>query len=208
MKKTLFLGLILGLALLAFNSCAAIVGGGTYTAEVIAKNRENADIYYNGDYVGTGRAVLEIPRRKANDVQFVVEEEGYAPVTYNYRNRDFRVGALICDILFFTSITFRDVPNPSLADIKMIWPIGPLVSAAAGSYWKPSINDRGVNKVDYDYFKYVLQPRGGSSAKNSSAPMSDAALQQKLAQVDDMYEKGIITEDERREMRHRYLTGE
>ena len=208
MKKTLFSGLILGLALLAFNSCAAIVGGGTYSAEVIAQGRKNADIYYNGDYIGTGRAIVEIPRRQANNIQFSVEEEGYAPVTYNYRNRDFRVGAFICDLVLFTSFTYRDVPNPTLADIKMIWPWGVLISAACGSYWKPSINDRGVNKVDYDYFKYVLQPRGGSSAKNSSAPMSDAALQQKLAQVDDMYEKGIITEDERREMRHRYLTGE
>ena len=208
MKKTLFSGLILGLALLAFNSCAAIVGGGTYSAEVIAQGRKNADIYYNGDYIGTGRAIVEIPRRQANNIQFSVEEEGYAPVTYNYRNRDFRVGAFICDLVLFTSFTYRDVPNPTLADIKMIWPWGVLISAACGSYWKPSINDRGVNKVDYDYFKYVLQPRGGSSAKNSSAPMSDAALQQKLAQVDDMYEKGFITEDERREMRHRYLTGE
>ena len=208
MKKTLFSGLILGLALLAFNSCAAIVGGGTYSAEVIAQGRKNADIYYNGDYIGTGRAIVEIPRRQANNIQFSVEEEGYAPVTYNYRNRDFRVGAFICDLVLFTSFTYRDVPNPTLADIKMIWPWGVLISAACGSYWKPSINDRGVNKVDYDYFKYVLQPRGGSSAKNSSAPMSDAALQQKLAQVDDMYEKGIITEDERREMRHRYITGE
>ena len=208
MKKTLFSGLILGLALLAFNSCAAIVGGGTYTAEVVAKDRENADIYYNGDYIGTGRAIVEIPRRQANNIQFSVEEEGYAPVTYNYRNRDFRVGAFICDILFFKEITYKTPYNYNISNIKMIWPCGVLISAACGSYWKPSINDRGVNKVDYDYFKYVLQPRGGSSAKNSSAPMSDAALQQKLAQVDDMYEKGIITEDERREMRHRYLTGE
>ncbi len=208
MKKTILSCLILGAALLALNSCAAIVGGGTYTAEVVAKNRENADIYYNGDYIGTGRAVLEIPRRKANNVQFVVEEEGHAPVTYNYRNRDFRVGALICDILLFTGVTYNTPYDRSFSNIQMIWPIGPLISAACGSYWKPSINDRGVDKMDYDYFKYVLQPKGGSSAKNSSAPMSDAALQQKLAQVDDMYEKGIITEDEHREMRHKYLMGE
>ena len=71
MKKTLFSGLILGLALLAFNSCAAIVGGGTYTAEVVAKDRENADIYYNGDYIGTGRAIVEIPRRQANNIRSV-----------------------------------------------------------------------------------------------------------------------------------------
>lgn len=207
MKKTILSCLILGAALLALNSCAAIVGGGTYTAEVIAKDRQNADIYYNGDYVGTGRAILEIPRRKANNVQFVVEEEGHAPVTYNYRNRDFRVGALICDILFFTGVTYSS-NTPNLSNITMIWPYGPIISAACGSYWKPSITDRGVDKMDYDYFKYVLQPKGGSSAKQSSTTQSSAALEQKLQQVDHMLEMGVITEDEHREMRHKYLMGE
>lgn len=141
----LFLFVIL-VNLFLLTSCATIIGGSKYKANIEVIGRPNAKIIYNNQVQGTGTASIKIYRRNADKFTFTVREEGCTDQTFNFTSRKFRGWAFAGSIIGWTSITRTGTPLP--------W--GAILDLATGAIWKPDVKEYGVSKQNYKNFKYTV----------------------------------------------------
>ena len=143
---------------LSFSSCATIVGGAKYNARVRVPDHPNAKISINGQYRGNGEATMLINRKEANMVNVTVQEGEDEPQTTIFSGRKFRAGTLVFDLL--------------LGWVPPI-PVGVIVDAATGAWWKPDDRELGVTKIDTDNYLYTITYR--PNEKKSGSPNTPAS---------------------------------
>lgn len=159
MMKKLYLLFFCATFTLLFSSCATIVGGAKYNARVRVPDHPNAKISINGQYRGNGEASMLINRKEANMVNVTVQEGEDEPQTTIFSGRRFRAGTLIFDLL--------------LGWVPPI-PVGVIVDAATGAWWKPDERELGVTKVDTDNYLYTITYRPNpSNKKNADLPQQN-----------------------------------
>lgn len=147
--KNLFYLLILFATFNLITSCATIVGGSKYYAHVKVKDHPNATIEFQGVSQGTGDAVFKVKRAKANKLSITIKEDGCESQTVNYTERTFRGWAFAGTVIGWTGI-IGNVPLP--------W--GVAVDLATGALWKPNITERGIKKIDYKHYNYLIDYDG------------------------------------------------
>ena len=137
MKSIKTLLLVSVISSLLLSSCATIVGGSKYWAQVVVANNPRAKIYYQGQEIGTGSADVLIKRAAANHVVFEVKQDGLPDKRFEFYNRTFR--------------------GFSFAGTILSWGLyGIILDLATGSVWKPDIEEKGISKIDFKDYKYVL----------------------------------------------------
>ncbi|MGL6067897.1 MAG: hypothetical protein ACRC0I_03995, partial [Sediminibacterium sp.] len=152
MKKSLikvFTSTLLIFIVLGVSSCATIFGGSRYYAHVTVEDHPNATITYNGSLRGKGFATLKLKRQDANNLSFVIKDEGCEPQTVDYVGRNFRTGAFIGSILGWTGLV-GGIPIP--------W--GAAVDLATGAVWKPNLKEKGITKQDNKNYNYLIKYSG------------------------------------------------
>lgn len=170
---------VLLLASSIFSSCATIVGGSKYTANVIVTNNSNADIKYNGREYGTGSAYIRVPRNKANDLSFAIKQEGCEEQVFTYSSRVLRGWAIVG-----TLFTWTGYPLPI--------PYGLIVDLATGAVYKPDIKEAGIVKKDYRNFIYTIKYTGCDNV-----PMNTTdETQEKLIALKNLFMEGLISAEE------------
>ena len=153
MKKILyFLSILTSFA--ALSSCATIAGGSRYYAHVKVQDHPNAKIEYNEVVKGTGDAVFKTKRAQSNKFSLNIKEEGCEDETFNFTRRTFRGWAFAGTVVTWTGL---------IGNIPLPW--GVVVDLSTGALWKPNINEKGVSKIDYKHFNYLIDYKG---CKNSS----------------------------------------
>jgi len=150
MKKSISILSFLAILNLS-QSCATIVGGSRYNANVIIKDHPHALIAYKGEYKGTGRAFIQAKRKEANTFSVSVKEEGCKEQIVNFTSRSFRGGAFVGTVILFTGIA-SGVPLP--------W--GVALDLATGALWKPNVNEPGIVKVNHKLYMYSINYSGCS----------------------------------------------
>lgn len=97
MKKSslLIIAITLSSSIL-FSSCGVIFGGSRYNANIIVKDHPNADIYANGQKVGTGSTIQSFKRNEPLSVE--VKQDKCEPKTQNFSNA-FRAGNFVLSLL-------------------------------------------------------------------------------------------------------------
>lgn len=175
---------------MSLTSCATIIGGAKYEAEVIVDNHPKAEITYNGKYIGSGRANVKIKRRNADKVVFTVQEKGKQPQQFAFQERSFRGWSFVGTVLLWTGYSNG-----------ILLPWGILVDGITGAWWKPDDDEPGVVKVHQDKFRYFL--RYDSEADNS--PESAGSIEQKLEQINSLKARGVISDEEYNRMRSNLL---
>jgi hypothetical protein len=92
MKKR-FSVLALSLSMLIFlNSCGVMFGGSRYQGTIVAKDHPNAQIYVDGQKMGSGQVTALFPRNKELVVE--MKEDGCDTKTQTF-NKAFRTGNFI-----------------------------------------------------------------------------------------------------------------
>lgn len=138
------------LMLLAFTSCATIIGGNKYRANISVIGAPDAKIMYEGMPVGQGYATVSVKRRNANRFSFSVKQRDCDEKVYYFNSRRFRTAAFIGSILGWTGI----LPN------GLLLPWGAAVDIISGSLWKPDEYERGVSKIDFRTYNYRVEYDG------------------------------------------------
>lgn len=175
---------------MSLTSCATIIGGAKYEAEVIVDNHPKAEITYNGKYIGSGRANVKIKRRNADKVVFTVQEKGKQPQQFAFQERSFRGWSFVGTVLLWTGYSNG-----------ILLPWGILVDGITGAWWKPDDDEPGVVKVHQDKFRYFL--RYDAEADNS--PETAGSIEQKLEQINSLKARGVISDEEYNRMRSNLL---
>ena len=91
MRKVLFCATILACTF-SLNSCGVISLGSKYAGNITVKNHPNAEIYVDGNKIGTGNANGLFSRNRPLSVE--VKEDGCAPKTQTF-DKTFRTGNFI-----------------------------------------------------------------------------------------------------------------
>lgn len=155
----------------AVSSCATIIGGSRYNAHIRVSNDPRAKITVDGQFVGRGEAVVPVKRSMANKFSFVVESDECDPEPHTYTTRTFRGWAFFSSLIFWTGSTSSGIPLP----------FGIVIDAATGSLWKPNTNERGVTKINYKNFQYLVTYNGcENKPKPASTPVSDPNFKEVL----------------------------
>ena len=175
---------------MSLTSCATIIGGAKYEAEVIVDNHPKAEITYDGKYIGSGKANVRIKRRNANKIVFTVKEKGKQPQDFVFQERSFRGWSFLGTVLLWTGYSNG-----------ILLPWGVLVDGITGAWWKPDDAEPGVVKVHQDKFRYFL--RYDAEADNSSDSLD--SLEQKLEQINNLKARGVISDEEYNHMRSNLL---
>ncbi len=137
--------IFLTVGVLFFSSCASIIGGADYRANIEVDD-EKAKIYYNGTFVGTGSGTVMVKRKNANKFTFTINKEGCETKRYSYYTRTFRGWAFVGSLFGWTFV------------INQIYlPIGIAVDLLNGAYWKPNLMERGITKINYKTYKYNVK---------------------------------------------------
>lgn len=184
---------------ISLSSCATIIGGAKYNAEVIVDNHPKAEITYNGQYIGSGRAFTKIQRRDANKISFTVQEEGKEKQTFEFLQRDFRGWSFVGTLLGWTGI---------YESILLPWGIA--VDGITGSWWKPDEDENGIVKVDYDNYRYFLrykpEEKPSKPADNTQQSIEPGeSIESKLEQINSLKERGLISDEEYNSMRQNII---
>jgi len=132
------------------SSCATIVGGSKYYAHVEVDQNPNATITYKGSFKGKGNAIFRAPRREVDKFTVTVKEENCQEQTFNYKAKTFRGWSFLGTIVTWTSVTASGIPLP--------W--GVAVDASTGAFFKPSVLENGINKLDYKNYQYKINYTG------------------------------------------------
>lgn len=109
------------------------------------ENKPNAKIYHENQLKGTGTAVIKLKRKDANKLSFTVKDEGGQEQIFKYQSRTFRGWAFTGTVLTFTGL---------ISGIPIPWGVG--VDLAAGTLWKPNVNEKGIVKKNYKNYEYHL----------------------------------------------------
>lgn len=186
MKKLFYV-----LAMFSLTSCATICGGQKYYAQVMVPNCPDAEISYNGQYVGRASTEFLVNRRDANKVVLSVSHPSYDTEIFEFHERQFRGWAFVGTILGWTGTT----PN------GILLPWGLVVDGATGSWWKPSVYEPGITKKDYKHYVYTLEylrkvsePIQENSESVIDNSKDDIAV--RLEKLKELYESGLITSEE------------
>ncbi|QES89705.1 hypothetical protein [Rhizosphaericola mali] len=137
MKKNLVL--VVGLfGMLTLNSCGVIFGGSKYHANIIVRDHPNADIYVNGDKIGTGSANGLYKRDKRLKVE--VKQNDCPPLTKEF-DRKFRTGNFILSCVGFGLI-------------------GLGVDLGTGAAYKPDDSDPNITRETTKDFTFKIDYTG------------------------------------------------
>jgi hypothetical protein len=98
MKKRVLLVTSLVCLSLVFNSCGVMFGGSKYNGTIKVKDHPNAEIFVNGQKLGSGQATSLFPRNQALVVE--VKEEGCPNKTQTF-DKSFRTGNFILSVFSF-----------------------------------------------------------------------------------------------------------
>lgn len=186
MKTTLY-----ALILLSLTSCATICGGRCYYAQIMVPNCPDAEISYNGQYVGKSSTEFLIDRRDANKVVLSVSHPSYDTEIFEFHERQFRGWAFAGTILGWTGTT----PN------GILLPWGLAVDGITGSWWKPSVFESGVTKRDNKHYVYTLDYLKKISDSTQNNMVNDGAnggndISARLEKLKELYESGLISSEE------------
>ncbi len=175
------------------SSCATIVGGSKYYANITVDDHSDAYIYYNEAIAGKGYASIKIPRNEIDELVFTVKKEGCDDQNFAYVSKRVRGWALANSILFFTSAA----PFPI--------PYGALIDFAFGSIYKPDIRERGIIKNDFRHYNYILDYTGCDASKPVIVKKSEFSVEERLKELKLLFEQGLISEEEYNEQRKKIL---
>ena len=95
-KSTLLITTIAIAASLLLSSCGVMFGGSKYNANIEVKDHPKADIYANGEKIGTGQISTSFKRNQPLKIE--VKQEKCEPKTKNFDNK-FRTGNFILSVL-------------------------------------------------------------------------------------------------------------
>lgn len=84
--------------LILLNSCGVIFGGSRYEGTITAKDHPNAEIYVDGQKMGTGQVTATFPRNK--DLNVELKEAGCDTKTQTF-SPAFRTGNFILSVVGF-----------------------------------------------------------------------------------------------------------
>jgi len=97
MKKSVLLIAIISISFLVlFSSCGVMFGGSRYQAHIKVKDHPNADIYANGEKIGTGEASALFKRNRPLNIE--VKQDKCEPKTKSFDNT-FRTGNFILSVV-------------------------------------------------------------------------------------------------------------
>jgi hypothetical protein len=134
-------------------SCATIIGGSKYNAHITVKDHPNATITYKNGLAGRGAATIKVPRKDANKIYLEIKEEGCKTQIDSFTTRSFRGWALAGTIIGWTGLTSTGIPLP--------WGLG--TDLATGALWKPNVSEKGITKVDFKNYNYLINYNGCGS---------------------------------------------
>ncbi len=185
MRRYLFVFLATIAIALSFTSCATIFGSSSYNAKVSVPDHPNAKITVNGQQKGNGEVNLSLKRKEANKLNITVEETGKEPQTFTFNRRKVRGVAT-----FFTVLSW-------LGPI----PVGIIVDASTGAWFKPDVSEPGVTKVDYKNYTYTLNYHPNDSSQKSKKTTTNTqsnttSKADKLRELKQLYDEGVLTKDE------------
>lgn len=96
MKKSILFIAVAVLFSASLTSCGVMFGGSKYQGTIVAKDHPNADIYVDGQKIGTGTTTKLFARNKPLVV--TLEEKGCDPQTLTY-DKSFRTGNFILSLI-------------------------------------------------------------------------------------------------------------
>ena len=188
-------------------SCATVIGGSRYNAEVIVEGHPHAEIRYYGRPIGYGKAYIEIERRDADRVYFTVKENGEEAQDFVFSGRKFRGWAFVHSLLWFTG--YYKAPG-----VFLLNPWGVALDGMTGSWWKPDDSEPGIVKVNYDNYRYFLNYRT-SNKKPEETPKKEGdttgtpgEIEMKLKQIEALRDNNRISEETYQKMRDDILYGQ
>ncbi|MCZ4694807.1 SHOCT domain-containing protein [Ancylomarina euxinus] len=177
---------LLFLSSILLSSCGVIIGGSRYHAHVTVENHPDAVITYEGKAKGIGQADFLVPRIDADFLTIKVKEPGCDEQAFDFTEKSFRGWTLVGTIVTWTG-TIGGIPVP--------W--GLIVDGASGSFWKPSVHESGVSKIDYKNFHYNLNYTGcPDNYKESPTEIIIKSKAERLTQLKKLLDEGILTQEE------------
>lgn len=209
MKSKIVLCFCLAAIALSFSSCATIIGGAKYNAKVQVPNHPNAMISVNGEVKGQGEANFLVKRKDANKLNITVQEENCEPETTRFLRRSFRGWPFAGTVLGWT-FYLKSAPY-------VIIPIGVIVDACTGAWWKPDITEKGVSKIDYDNFLYTIiyqaipkQSSAIQQEETNKEVLSPEAKSKadKLRELKQLLDEGVLTQEEYEKEKAKLLEAE
>jgi len=133
MKNSVILVASLFIFSILFTSCGVMFGGSRYQAHIKVKDHPKADIYANGEKIGTGEASALFKRNRPLKVE--VKQDKCEPKTKNFDNA-FRTGNFILSAISWGLI-------------------GICVDIGTGASYKPDHkNDPNIEKVSDKTFNF------------------------------------------------------
>jgi hypothetical protein len=117
------------------SSCATIVGGSYYYANVHVNGKPQTSIYYKNALKGKGTAMLKIKRSDANNFAVTLKEDSCQDQTFNHTSRTFRGYAF-----FATAFTG----------------VGAITDLLSGAVWKPDVSEKGISQENYKIYSYNI----------------------------------------------------
>jgi hypothetical protein len=117
--------------------CASITGGSSYYASIVVNAKPDAEIEYQGQVIGKGKAMIKVRRARADRVLFTIREENCEPHPVFFNSKSFRTGALIGDLFIFGLF-------------------GVLIDGISGAFYMPDKNDFRVQKMGISSFLYLI----------------------------------------------------
>lgn len=84
-------------------------------------------------YRGNGEASTLVDRKACDMINITVQEGDDEPQTSVFSGKRFRTGTLVADILAF-------------------FPVGIIIDAITGAWWRPDEREMGVSRIDVDNY--------------------------------------------------------
>lgn len=185
------------ISLISLSSCATIFGGSSYLAEITVKDHPKMKISYKGKEIGKGHAFIHIRRKNADKIAFTLSEKGYENSTVYFNRRSFRGAALVGSLL--TPAYLYIIPIPVIVDVS------------TGALWKPNLFERGVSKVNYNHYRYLLEYTGkkiGSEEEKiviKEVKSEYLTTTEKLRDLKKLLDEGVISESEFKVMKAKVI---
>ena len=117
--------------------CASITGGSSYYASIVVNARPDAEIEYQGNVIGKGKAMVKVRRASADRVSFTIREKDCEPYPVFFNSKSFRTGALIADLFVFGLF-------------------GLIIDGVSGAFYMPDTDDFRVQKMGISSFLYLI----------------------------------------------------
>ena len=136
MKKTTLLIMAITISSsFLLSSCGVMFGGSKYNAEIEVQNHPNAEIYANGEKIGTGQTSSSFKRNQPLKIE--VKQENCESKTENFENK-FRTGNFILSAFSFGLV-------------------GIAVDLGTGASYKPDHkNDSNIEKLSDKNYKFTI----------------------------------------------------